>query len=499
MPSRVDDRVHQRQTSGRRRVVVGGGLAALVVALVVIAGERRPDVQVRTTRSESLPPAGGEAPSPISDPVSVPPSSASPSSVPTSGVPTSGVPPVSVPTSTGSTVVDPDVALADPNLWVLLHPELADAPAPAWVAAGTRITYYAIAASVPGSYHQYVEDEDGGWVDPTTGDRYRQEDIPAPAGHGYHQVTVTALDDHVAALSIRVFGLTGVERSSPVTTLTWGGAIGIPGAGADYWVDPAVLGSLDEVVTDELKVLRMPYTIGDDTYTSIWVQVIGDDGNITWVYDTVSGVLLHTASSTTGPPLTGPVATGEGREGSTFLTQSTFVGWRQTTLPWATSHAPDWLATVHRVDYTGSITIEVLGTPSVVLDASLAVERVQSGDDWARLAISRTISSDVAPSITETVVRVDGPAQVGALFVPPDALRALVAGQVLDTDPITGAVVSVDGIEVAADDTYVTIVERGPAEWSTTVYAASTGLLVSTSSTDATIGATSRFELVGWS
>jgi hypothetical protein len=123
--------------------------------------------------------------------------------------------------------------------------------------------------------------------------------------------------------------LSDLALDSSVTTLTWGGAVGIPAAGSDYWLHPDVLAQIDEVVTDDLKIVRMPYSIGDTQFSSIWLQSISDLGNYTWVYDLDSGVLQHTAGATQGPPITGPVAQGEGAHGSTFLTQSTLVNMRQ--------------------------------------------------------------------------------------------------------------------------------------------------------------------------
>lgn len=112
---------------------------------------------------------------------------------------------------------------------------------------------------------------------------------------------------------------------------------------------------------------------------------------------------------------------------------------------------------------------------------------------------ARTIWTDVAPSVTEYVERVDGPAQVAALWVPPDGLAALSVGQVLDDDPLTRAVVSVAAIEPIDDESYVTIVEQGPAEESELVYEMSSGLLVSSTSTDLHLGTSVTFDLVDWS
>lgn len=390
---------------------------------------------------------------------------------------------------------DPDAALVDPNLFVDLLPDLATAPAPDWVHQGTRLSYYAAAASVPGSYHEYVEDEDGAWVDPTTGDRYREVDIPGAAGHGFNQVTVTALTRTVAVLSVRAYGLTDLALDSSVSTLGWGGAVGLPGAGADYWMHPAVLATVEETVTAELKVLRMPYTVGTTTYDTLWVQSIGAAGNITWVYDLATGMLVHTASATAGPPITGPVPAGAGTEGSTFLTQSTLVDVRQTTLPWAAEAPPAWLGTVDRIDYTGTVTVGALDAPTAVIDAWLTVDRLDSGSVWGRYRFSQTLATDVTPSVTQAIERIDGPAQVGAIWVPPAGLAALVAGQVLDEDPVTSTTVAVEW----TDGVTVTIDERGPREIAVLDYDVASGLLIGSTTTDLHLATTVSYRMTSWS
>lgn len=58
---------------------------------------------------------------------------------------------------------------------------------------------------------------------------------------------------------------------------------------------------------------------------------------------------------------------------------------------------------------------------------------------------------------------------------------------------------SVAAIEPTDVDTYITIVEQGPAEQSELVYELSSGLLVSSTSTDLHLGTTIRLDLVSWS
>jgi hypothetical protein len=430
---------------------------------------------------------------------SLPSTSATSSSTPSSTSPPTSSPSTTSPPTTAAPVVDPEAALADPNLFVDQLPALRTVGAPDWVSEGTRITYYAVAASTPNSYHQYVEDEFGEWIDPATGERYTQEDIPGAAGHGYNQVTVASLTDAVAALSVRAYGLSDLSLDSPVTTLTWSGAIGIPGAGADYWLHPDVLATVEEVVSPSLKILRMPYTIDGRQFSSLWIQSLGDDANLTWVYDLDSGILLHTASATAGPPIAGPVAAGEGREGNTFLTQSTLVDVRDLDLPWVDGAAPSWVGTTSRLEYQGFSTVSVLGDPSVVLGSSLAVERRESGTDWVRYRMARTTSSTVSPSVTEYLERVEGPAMVGALFLPVEALAGLVPGQVLDRDPVTGAVVVVTAVEPITGSFVVTIREEGPGEVSEVVYDGRSGVASTIITENLLLGIRSELQLAGWS
>jgi hypothetical protein len=462
-----------------------GVIGALIVALVmVVRMSGGPDHRVTSGPAEST----------VATTVDT---SASPVPQPTDPAPTTPEL-TATPAVPRPDVEDPEAALADPSFWVDAFPDLATLAAPWWVSQGTRITYYATAASVPQSYHRYVEDENGGWIDPTTGRKYRQEDIQSAAGHGYTEVNVSVLNESVAALDVRAYGLSDLALDSPVTTITWAGAVGLPAAGSDYWLHPDVLAQVDEVVSDSLKILRMPYAIGDEEFASIWFQSLGDRGNYTWVYDLDSGVLLHTASATEGPPITGPVAQGEGREGSTFLTQSTLVNVRDLALPWVGDSAPSWIGEVSRVDYEGTLTVNVTGSP-IYLGMALTVDLQSFGTDWARYQFARTMWSDVTPSVTEYMERVDGPGQVGALWLPTDHLGSLSPGDLLDEDPVTRAVVTVEAVEATDSGFTVTIRESGPGEVSDLVYDGASGLLLASSYTNLLLYTQSDYQVTSWS
>ncbi len=484
----------------RRATSVAAAVAALalLITLVAVRDAWSPDGMVRSTRSSDLgtthtTDATDATTSPEPPPETFPPDTFPPDTFPpdeTLSPDDTSRPDTFPPADDG-----PDAGLADPNLFADLLPALRSMPAPDGLVRGTRLTYYATAASVPGSYHEYVEAESGDWVDPDTGDRYDQVDIPGAAGHGYNQVTVTELNESVAVLSVRAYGLSDLALDSPVRTISWGGVVGIPGAGADYWLHPDVLAQVEEVVTPSLKVLRMPYSIDGQEFSTIWVQSLGETGNLTWVYDTETGLLLHTAGSTVGPPITGPVAAGDGRDGSTFLTQSTIVAARDTALPWSDAGPPAWLGSIERIEYAGSITVGLTGTPAAVLDAWLTVERRMSGSTWGRFIYTRTMSTEVTPSVTESIERVDGPGQVGALWIPPDGLADLATGQQIDHDPVTQTTVLVASVDPGNT---VTIFESGPGEETELVYDVATGLLVASTTTDLVLGTRVAYEFAEW-
>lgn len=492
----------------RRRLV--GALAAVGVVVLAVVGVVRfrsdsgvlpaslPAVATTAAVTTTNAATGTSVVTPTSRP-SVATTAVTPTTRPSSSPSTATTIPLasSVPVNPGAGT-DPEAQLADDNFFVAALPALRSMPAPDWVSQGTRITYYSIAASVPNSYYRYVEDEEGNWTDPTTGKNYRREDIQSAAGHGYTEVNVAVLNDAIAALNVRAYGLTDLPLDSPVTTIAWSGVIGLPGAGSDYWLHPTVLAQVEEVVSDSLKIVRMPYTIGDRTFSSIWFQVLGDRGNYTWVYDLDSGILLHTASATQGPPITGPVAQNDSREGSTFLTQSTLVNVRDVTLPWVNDRAPSWIADVSHLDYTGTFSSS-LDPSAIRLDLGLAVDRETVGNDWARWFFARTIYSTVAPSVTEYAERVDGVAQVDGLFLPPDTLAGLSAGDQLDSDPITQATVSVESVDPTSDGFTVTICESGPGETSYLTYDGNSGVLVASSYIDQHLGTRVDLQLASWS
>jgi hypothetical protein len=328
----------------------------------------------------------------------------------------------------------------DDNAFYHIMPDLRTAPAPNWVRPGVRVTYYSAAASIPGGRHAYVEDENGNWVDPGTGKNYRQEDIPGRSGHGYTEINIVGLDQSAAAMDIWSYGI--VDAQGRVAIRVALGTVGYPGAGGDWWLSPQVLGRRPNVMTPQLKILRMPYALGGNTFQAIRFQTTDRRGFLAWNYDLETGVLLRTVTSSVGGPTQGPMAQGDSREGQTMITHSTIQAVRTLNIPWASAPAPAWVGQLRVLRYDGKMTATAYpGASPVVFPMSVTFERQYLGTNWARY-----VQTTSAPGHNPPITRVFGSAQFGGLWVPPAVFGQLQPGQVLDQDRVTGVVTSVGQI-----------------------------------------------------
>lgn len=394
------------------------------------------------------------------------------------------------------------VAGPDANPFVTLFPALRTAPAPEWLRQGTRLTYYSAAASVAGGPHQYNEDPEclkrnppppgGCWKDPVTGQTYQQQDIASPAGHGYTQVNVALLDRSVAVLDVRSYGIVGTN--GPVELLRQFGAVGLPGAGGDFWLHPSVLRGVAEVNSPTMKILRGPYNINGRQYSSIWIQT----GGQTWVYDLQSGLLLHSSASGQGAAIQGPVARGESRQGASILSQNTLVNVRTTNLPWGAAAAPDWVTRARILRYQGSAAVHVPGSPAFPTPIYATFERLGGGPNWVRYRETTTQGgSGGIPPYTAQIDRVFGPAELGGLWIAPRALGQLRTGQVVDTDPVTRVTASVGQFgRTPQGRVTVAITEVGVAHRIEYIYDAASGLLRFSRSFDQVLNAETQMRLV---
>jgi hypothetical protein len=336
---------------------------------------------------------------------------------------------------------------ADHNAFLDILPALRGAPAPAWLAPGTRISYFSSAASIAAERTKLVEDPEGSWVVTASGKRYREEDISgAGKGNaGYTVVNVVYLDESVAVLDLKIYSINPTAGGGATIGLFMG-VVGLPGAGSDFWLHPQVLARAPGIrLGEELKVLRMGYALGQRQH-----QVVRFQGkNSSWSFDDRTGLLLRSTTSAETTVLVPPPGT-EGpiiqRPGGSLISQNTLMDVRTPAIPWSKLSPPAWVAQARKLVYDGSWAMNVPGAPTIPIPMRVVFERRQFGGKWARYDQHVFLSSGPGlPPIEHHWSRAFGSAQIGGLWVPPASLARLRAGQVLDRDPVTHEVTTVTG------------------------------------------------------
>jgi membrane-associated protease RseP (regulator of RpoE activity) len=382
-----------------------------------------------------------------------------------------------------------------------LYPELKTAQAPTWVKPSLRLTWYSAAASIPGGrIGALVEDEHGQWQDPG-GKSFRTEDAASASGHGYSQLDVAALHDDVAAVEFKMLMIDGVQ--GPVRLATSNGALTTPGACGDWWVNPIVLNKQMEALGNGgpgVRVVRTPYQAGGRTYNAVWTNTKTDNGSISYVVDTDTGLVLHigtAAYSASSPVSFNGVSQNVG--GRTDLGQTTFLGMRQLQVPWSGADLPQSIANVRRLRYEGTYTTTVPSAGSISWPYAVNVNVTGRGRDFLQLQKATTIQyGNGAPPQESTADGVSGSGQFTPLAIPPEHLARLRQGQELDRDPITkiALVVNFIGRDQRGNDIVALTETAGQGTQRTDyVYERASGLLLSMSVTDPGVAATIQVQV----
>ena len=165
---------------------------------------------------------------------------------------------VMIPSNAGASAGQP-AEVPDPSIMLPMVPAAATAGAPPCIKPGTRLTYFGMSASIPGEYKQLVQDENGHWVDKNTGQRYGQQDVPSASGAGYNVVHVGHVGDGIVQVSSKLYTLD--TTTSRYMFSMGSGLVAHAGCAADYWIHPDVLKQVQEINSQGVKILRMPYTV----------------------------------------------------------------------------------------------------------------------------------------------------------------------------------------------------------------------------------------------
>jgi hypothetical protein len=347
------------------------------------------------------------------------------------------------------------------------------------VGPGTRLMYYASSASVRGSLvqAQWKDDCDPSvedcWIDPQTGARVANVEVPTAAGDGYAQVDVLYLDDQVCVVRV----------TNHLRDLTTGAVIGTGATGvvsrdgcADYWVPPARLGDVLGVRHAGLRVLRGPYTLAGQTFDAVYVSSTSAGARYHAAYDAASGLLVVHSGRAQGSAV--PVIGGDGRvqagAGGSLLTYGQLIGTMTMSAVPAPTPLPDAVARVSGLTYACTVTLAYPGTPPIQTPCRQDLEVVERAPHWLRLRVVRQTASTMGP-IPDVVEAQDvlTAGGYGGVYASAPWLRALTSGTVLEEDAITGVRAWVD----RADADAVVVVATAATQRLTYVYDPQSGWL----------------------
>ncbi|MHB9008503.1 MAG: hypothetical protein ACYDC1_16410 [Limisphaerales bacterium] len=331
-------------------------------------------------------------------------------------------------------------------------PELKTLPAPPSIHEGLRLSYYSSVASVPPSFLTIWPDENG-FV------------TPSASGHGYTQVDVVGLTPQLAGLSVAAWQYH--VYTGPLVPIAGGTAalIGHAGGG-DWWIHPQVLAKVENVSEPGLTILRMAHRLKARTYNVLRIQREIGNARHALSYDLESGYLIYKS---------GTVKNGD----NTMVSQAYFAGTRQLRLPWAAQILPDWVVRGQRLRYEGTHTLTVFGSGEFALPLSADVEITGRTGQWCVFDQTVTLGGGGAPDTVERTTLVTGANHLSGLCLSIAALGTLQAGQVIDTDEVTGAKVEVGWVgQVDNGRPGVRLRFSGTAFWSETTFDATTGVAV---------------------
>jgi hypothetical protein len=352
--------------------------------------------------------------------------------------------------------------------FTILIPSLNSMGAPYWLKEGVRLSYYTAMSTVPSEREYFLKDDKGDWVD-DQGRRYRKEDNPGDAGHGITQINVSFADNRLAALNIRGYQFTGVWMGPSVPLLTTGSVV--PACqGGDWWVHPQGLAQIQSSFSNGVKIGRMAYPMSGKTYQAIRFEFKTRESEVVFVYDTVTGLLLHAHTCNRSNQ-------------RTTLGLINFIDWRKVRYPWAGTDAPSWLAQRSGLQYQGNSMLCIPTTTPFPMPMSVAISFLKKEAKWAHL-MQRTVVQVPSPVPTQNTPtdaeQVAGPGQIGAIWINPQALRTLRVGQVIDQDNTVQTRVAV----TRADGGVVQITEAGKLHTTTCQYDTNTGVMSALNHTD---------------
>jgi hypothetical protein len=418
--------------------------------------------------------------------------------------PSSVAPPAPVATPTPGLPAFPGapVAVATPPGAIGLPQGIGNAAGtgpPAWVQPGTRITFYGATASVAQSGYTYIEDENGTWLEPVTGKRYRRTDqgdnpegMPTAAAEAFTQTDVLAVEGGDVVLATTMYSIDLLARQFTLTPLGGARQAGTVVDGA--WVHPDALRQVMTTGYGDFMVLHGPYVLGGTTYDALSFVAQSGGAYQSSTYDLGSGALLSTNSSTqgAGSPIRGP---NDNPQGNVQLSLTRLVGVRQRSLPGMGAPPPAWVASTPQLLYEGTYTQANPADPgagTLVFPMQSTITFGEIGSTWAAFT-SRTLID-----VNGTGQPTDGAGVTGSTglyWYDPAALAAMSPGDLVDEDPTTAARFSVESVAPTASGALVTLTTAMNGVTVRAGYDRDSGVLLTLEIVQAVTGGTIQLQL----
>ncbi|MEA4883570.1 MAG: hypothetical protein VB144_07940 [Clostridia bacterium] len=325
---------------------------------------------------------------------------------------------------------------ADVAAWLALMPELAAAPAPPWLKAGARLTYHIMSAA--------------------------REGDTTPAGESLVQYDVVS-SDGTSVLAVAGIHVISDGMLAPVRDT--GFIVGAPGVG-EVWMNPAALSAAERHANQHISIAHVPMNVGGATIKAVrFESAEGVSRNVS-VFEEATGVLLYRIQ-----------ALGNLDTAKQNTVISEFVSMRQINPAWAGGSTPAWAAVDAMFKYEGTTAVNVgQGSPAIPLPLAMLGQIVYAAPTYACVRWETYMSG------RKTEERYSlSPAAIpsGGIFLPPQALAVLRAGQALDADPTTGVTISVAQSPLVMDGKQLlTLVHQGRSFQRLYGYDCQSGMLI---------------------
>ncbi len=360
-----------------------------------------------------------------------------------------------------------------------------DASAPSGIQAGTRISYWSLGGRIAGRGYNWQPTEQGGWVDPTTGQHYSPEMKEGTGSSTIIEYTVVGMDDKQAIVS----QVNYVNRQGASKYINRSLVVGPKSMPGGLWSTPALLAGLSPSSDPKFRVSRIKWNLNGKEVDAVMTSSPSGQGSQFFVYELATGLMLRYGSAGVVGS-NGVAAPGEENTPSVDTLQNALLGTRQMPMPWAGDPDPACAASFHEMDFEGQSKTTTGGGRVFTAQLSVKYTLGAMGKGWVACDVSRTqggIVPGVTP-ITQQSKMATGSVSPNPLWINPSTLAKLEVGQVLDTDPYTKVVTKVGEKTNGPKGPMITIVMDGGLDASSFGYDMQTGMLVSMHSIDKEFG-----------